>query len=323
MWCSRLDHFARFNANGTIGKCGHMVGAPEFSSWQEMQDSTWLTNLQSTMDNDQWPSECRRCQATEPSHSVRLASNKKHELLRRYPDYIILGGVLDNVCNSACQSCNSNLSTKIGSLQSGNYIKINNVALFDRIPMDRVYEIDINGGEPTASPNYQRLLENLPPSVQILRVNTNGSRLLPNIKSILDKGVHIIVTLSLDGTAKVHDYVRWPIQWTNYQLTVEKYSELARAYRNLRLQAWTTLHALNVADFDSIKSYAKVQGLDHSWAYLENPKPLNLRYTNRMSSMMRHLDPGFIATDIDNQQELDNFISVQDQLRGINIQDYL
>lgn len=323
MYCARLDHFVRFNADGTIGKCGHMVKAPGFSSWQEMQDSEWLIRVRSDMAQNRWPDECRRCRDTEPETSVRLASNQRHKFLQRYSDYVILGGVLDNICNSACQSCNENLSTKIGSLKSRNYIQIINVSLFDKVPMDRVRELDINGGEPTASPNYQRLLENLPESVKILRVNTNGSRLLLNIEKILDRGVEVIITLSLDGTDKVHDYVRWPIQWSQYQATVEKYQHLASGFRNLKLQAWTTLHALNVLDFDNIKAYAQNHKLGHSWAYLEHPAALNLRYTNNMTRAAKHFDPLIIATEHNNQSDLDKFIQEQDQLRSISIRDYL
>lgn len=323
MYCSRLDHFARFNADGTIGKCGHMINAPGFDSWQEMQDSEWLHRVRSDMEQDQWPHECHRCRDTEPGHSIRLDSNKKHELLKRYRDYIILGGVLDNICNSACQSCNATLSTKIGSLLSSDYIKINNDNLFKRIPMERVCELDINGGEPTASPNYQRLLKNLPDSIRILRVNTNGSRVLPNLENILDRGVHVIVTLSLDGTGKVHDYVRWPIKWANYQNTVEKYRKIANQHYNLKLQAWTTLHVLNAGDFKNIQDYAQDHGLAHSWAYLETPGELNLKYTNQMSQSAKHLDPAYIAIDRNNQDELDLFIETQDRLRDINIKEYL
>ena len=323
MHCPRLDHFVRFNANGTIGKCGHMIGAPEFQSWQEMQDSQWLSNIRILMSEDRWPSECRRCQATEPSHSIRLDSIKRHELLKQHQDYLILGGVLDNVCNSACQSCSASLSTKIGSLETKDYIRIDNVDLFDQVPLDRVVEVDINGGEPTASPNYQRLLENLPPNVKILRVNTNGSRLLPNIKTLLDQGIHVIITLSLDGTNKVHDYVRWPVTWKQYQSTVEKYRELKKQYHNLTLQAWTTLHVLNLADFTNIKTFAEQQGLNHSWAYLERPAELNVKYSNSLTVPQKDFDPDAVAIDKNNQQELDLFIKKQDLLRNIDIRDYL
>lgn len=323
MYCPRIDHFVRFNANGTIGKCGHMVDAPEFSSWGEMQSSHWLADIRAVMGNDSWPKECHRCQATEPNHSVRLDSIRKHSLLQSKSDYIILGGVLDNICNSACQSCNSHFSTKIGSLESTNYLRIENSSLFDKIPWDDVVEIDINGGEPTASPNYQKLLERLPENVHILRVNTNGSRLLPNIEHILNRGILVIITLSLDGTGQVHDYVRWPVKWSMYKDTVIKYRELASKYKNLRLQAWTTLHILNAGDFDNIQKYAQDQSLDHSWAYLEMPQPLDLRYSNDLSRRCRHMAPDYIATWDDNQDAVDAFIARQDLLRGIQIKDYL
>lgn len=323
MYCPRLDHFARFNSDGTIGKCGHMVDAPGFSSWNEMQDSQWLQRIKTEMSQDIWPQECRRCQATEPSHSIRLDSLRRHEILKRFKDYIILGGVLDNICNSACQSCSPVHSTKIGSLENKNYIRVDNKQLFSRVPRERIHELDINGGEPTASPNYKALLNDLPPSVKILRVNTNGAMVLPNLENILSKGIKVLITLSLDGTGQTHDYVRWPVKWANYQATVDRYKTLAVGHSNLELQAWTTLHALNIANFENIKSYAKDRGLKHSWAYLEYPKPLNLRYTNSMTMTMQHIDPGYIATLENNQQELDEFITAQDRLRGINIRDYL
>lgn len=299
------------------------MDAPGFQDWEQMQSSTWLAGIRDQFHSDQWPQECRRCQATEPSHSIRLDSLRRHDLLKHKDQYLILGGVLDNVCNSACQSCNANLSTKIGSLSGRDYVKVNNVDLFDRIPMHRVIEIDVNGGEPTASPNYQRLLENLPLSVKILRVNTNGSRVLPALEKILDRGVHVIITLSLDGTGQVHDYVRWPIQWDRYQATVAELKTFKGQYSNLSLQAWTTVHALNLADFENIKAWANQQELKHSWAYLESPGAINVRYSNSRTQPFHHLDPKHIAIDSNNQQELDKFIADQDALRSINIKDYL
>lgn len=325
MYCARTEHFVRFNYDGTVGMCGHMVEAPKFRTWDEMKDSEWKKQIIETLEEDRWPAECSRCQLTErdQGHSIRLDSNKKHKILSlSRPDYLILGGVLDNICNSACQSCNANLSTKIGSLTK-QFTIFDNGHLLDRIPMNRVIEIDLNGGEPTASPRYQKLLNNLPEHVKILRVNTNGSRLLPNIQSILDRGITVIITLSLDGTNKVHDYVRWPICWENYQLIVEDYKNLSMRYKNLRLQAWTTLHALNLADFQNIKLYAQQNSLDHSWAFLETPREINVRFSNSWTLPHQAQFPQSVAIDVDNQSEIDRFIASQDRLRSINIGDYI
>lgn len=331
MYCSRLDHFVRFNSNGTIGKCGHMVGAPGFDSWESMQQSAWLSNTRASMNMGIWPDECRRCRDTEQDvgHSIRLSSNDRDLELRKVrSDYIILGGVLDNICNSACQTCHAGLSTKIGSLSGSDYKQINNESLFVKVPMDRVLEIDINGGEPTASPAYQKLLQDLPAQIKILRINTNGSRVLPNFQDLLDRGIKIIITLSLDGTGRVHDYVRWPIKWGNYQDNVETYVRYRDGHDNLELQAWTVVSALNLQDWPNIVRFAQEMRLNHSWAFLDYPIALDPRFNNRFTrdakSKLSHM-PEFksVARGINNQIEIDRFLEQQDQLRNINFRDYL
>jgi sulfatase maturation enzyme AslB (radical SAM superfamily) len=140
------------------------------------------------------------------------------------------------------------------------------------------------------------------------------------------------VTLSLDGTGHVHDYVRWPITWINYQNTVQQYQQLKQQYTNLTLEAWTVVHALNAADMPNIVGYADSTELDHSWAYLEQPLALNPRATNSYTLKAKHLlsthtrfasIANYLATETNNQILIDNFIGKQDQLRQINIEDYL
>jgi len=337
VYCPRLDHFVRINWNGTIGRCGHMVDPPQFKSLNDMQSSKWLSDIRELFDADQWPDECTRCRDTETvkHNSVRLDAINKHVILSKHnPDYIILSGVGDNICNSACQSCNSNLSTKIGSLHGKDYIKVNNYSLIQHVPIDRVIEIDINGGESTASSNYQQLIDNLPSSVKVLRINTNGSRVLKNLVNLLERKIQIIVTLSLDGTDLVHDYVRWPIKWDQYQQTVNTYLDISRKYSNLKIQAWTTLHTLNAANFPDILNYCDSANIGHSWAYLQQPTELDVKYYNQMSAAARdklsiHHDSRcqeaaeVMATLSDNQFDFDQFVLKQDSLRKICIKDYV
>lgn len=331
LYCPRLEHFVRFNANGTIGKCGHMMGSPTFSSWDEMENSSWLGSVKDQMSNDQWPLECRRCQQTEESeqpHSIRLNSIQRDKLLSVInKDYLILGGVLDNICNSACQTCVPRLSTKIGSLYSADYEKVDNNHLFKQVPRDRIVELDLNGGEPTASPAYLSILNNLPRHVKILRVNTNGSRVLPNIESILERKIQVIITLSLDGVENVHDYVRWPIKWSKYTQTVDRYKQLRSQYKNLKLEAWTTVSALNAHDFDNISDFANANEIGHSWAFLNDPIELDPRNTNRFTLAAKEKVKNIaikteLATQDFNMPEIIKYIEVQDQLRGISIKDY-
>jgi sulfatase maturation enzyme AslB (radical SAM superfamily) len=325
MFCPRIKHFVRLNPDGTVGKCGHMIGQKGFGSFEELHDSDWLMDIQDTMDRGQWPAECIRCQRSENAkgESIRTNSIKRHKILEPVrKDYLIVGGVLDNICNSACQSCNSGLSTKIGSLESKNYPRVNNVDTYKKLPLDRMIELDVNGGEPTASKNYKEILRTLPASVKIVRMNTNGSRMIDEIKDLLERNIMVIVTLSFDGVGLVHDYTRWPIKWDDYKATVDSYQQLQKKYKLLQLDMWTTVSCLNVRNLPDIINYAKNKNIPHDWAFLEKPNVLNVRYSNVFTEKAKSISPKQIATDTNNQQELDAFIANQDKLRGIDVKDY-
>jgi len=338
MICPRLEHFMRLQPSGKISKCGHMTQAQEFDTFESMQDSIWLKKIKNQMEKNIWPKECVRCQITENTSntSIRLDSIERDRILRSIKkDYLIVGGVLDNICNSACQSCNAELSTKIGNLSNKNYKKINNYDMIFSLPQNRIVEVDVNGGEPTASPNYKKLLKNLPKSTKIIRINTNGSRIITEIEELLKKEMRVIITLSFDGTGGVHDYARWPILWKDYKKNVAKYVELRKQYTTLRLNFWTTVSCLNVGDLENIIEYAETVGIDHAYGFCIQPSPLDIRYVNKLTieakqqllstsnTLLSAIATKCGSLNINNSAELKNFINAQDALRNINFKDYL
>jgi sulfatase maturation enzyme AslB (radical SAM superfamily) len=312
MYCPRLDHFVRLNPSGTVGRCGHMIDMPEFGSLAELDSSSWLQNIKQQFEINQWPNECKRCQQTEilSQSSIRLNALKFHAVQDRL-DYLSVGGVLDNVCNSACLTCNENLSTKIGSLKNKIYPIVNNSQLFWNLPQDRIVHLDINGGEPSASKNYKKLLSNLPKNVKSVRVNTNGSIVINELQNIIANGIHVTVTISLDGIGTVHDKVRWPIKWDKFYNNLLKYQSMP----GLELNTWTTVSALNIGDFENILKFVEQHKLDHSYALLDTPDVLNVKYSNSMTRPYRSLLPGLVAVDQSNQLELDQFLQEQRLLR--------
>ena len=323
MYCPRLDHFVRFNFNGTISRCGHMTNAPQFETLQQMDSSAWLADIRNNMSQDIWPDECIRCKEIEniQNKSVRQQSLDRHApLLDSRSDYLVLGGVLDNVCNSACQTCNETLSTKIGSLLSKKYTKINNSALINTLPVERIVQMDINGGEPSASPNYLKLLENLPPNVKHLRVNTNGSRLITVLPDLVKRGIKVTVTVSLDGIGSRHDYVRWPVKWQDVEHNIQTYQNMGLH----ELNTWTTVSALNIGDLKNIFSYVEQNNLKNSWALLENPSVLSVKHSNHLTRQadvpdeLKHI----VASGEDNTVELQLWTAAQDHKRGIKLWDY-
>jgi len=316
MECNRLKHFRRVAASGKFGICGHMVNSPTFSTLDETNE--WTNALEKQFAKNIWPENCVRCKDIEEAgrKSIRNFSQDRHvELINQHSEYLTVGGVLDNYCNSACLTCTSKLSTRIGKLNN-ELIVHDNYDLFKSIPQERIIQLDINGGEPAYSKNYQKILANLPPNLSYLRINTNGHRVMPNIEDVLNKGIHINVTLSLDGTGEVHDYVRWPVTWKNYTNTVDSYLKLRANYTNLTLDFWTTLSVLNLNNLSEIINYTENKEIPHNYAFLEDPKCLNIKKTNWITKQYTG-DLHVVATQEDNDDELDKFLIRQETLRKI------
>ena len=290
MYCPRLEHFVRFNSNGTVSRCGHMVNAPEFESLDVMESSAWLANTKELMSQEQWPNECIRCQDTEPD-SIRVYATKLNDQTVQ-KNYLQVGGVLDNLCNAACQTCNESLSTRIGSLNNSKFPIVNNLNQFWLLPQERIVHLDINGGEPSYSKNYKRILKDLPPNLKTLRLNTNCSTVLNELVDIARRGIEVTVTVSCDGIGEVHDFVRWPIPWQDFYNNLMTYKTMP-----VILNLWTTVSVLNVNDLPNIQQFAQKHNIDHAYAYLKTPFELSVDNTDSRAR--------------------DSYIEKQKRLRGI------
>ena len=272
MRCPRLDHFVRFNPNGTVSRCGHMVAPAQFDTLADMDSSVWLRKVREKFNQGQWPNECQRCEQTESINGTSIRLNAiEFDQQQTQADYLTVGGVLDNVCNSACLTCNEDHSTKIGSLMSRQYKIVDNTNRFWDLPQDRIVHLDLNGGEPSASKNYKQVLANLPHNVKSVRLNTNCSTVLDELLPLIEREIDVTVTVSLDGIGPVHDFVRWPINWDTFYKNLMTYKSMP-----VKLNLWTTVSVLNVNDLSNIIAFAKEHNIDHSYAYLKQPSELDV-----------------------------------------------
>lgn len=281
MYCPRLDHFIRFNPDGSVSRCGHMTRQPNFLNLESMESSEWLAGVKDSMTQGIWPVECERCMQTEQINSTSIRLNAiEFDKLQKEKDYLTVGGVLDNICNSACLTCDENHSTLIGGLASKTYPIMDNSNKFWSLPLGRVVHLDISGGEPSHSKNYKHILANLPKSIKSIRLNTNCSTVLEELLPLCERGVQITVTVSLDGIGPVHDLVRYPIKWDKFYANLQRYMIMP-----VKLNTWTTVSALNVDDLPNILKFVKEHKLDHSYAYLKEPVELTVENKDTPASI--------------------------------------
>jgi sulfatase maturation enzyme AslB (radical SAM superfamily) len=271
-----------------------MVNPAQFDTLEEMDNSRWLRKIKDQFAQGQWPTECIRCQEleTENPNSIRIHAIAV-DALETQPDYLQVGGVLDNVCNSACMTCHEGLSTKIGSLKSKTYTIVDNTNRFWALPQERIVHLDLNGGEPSHSKNYKAVLNNLPPNIKTIRLNTNCSTVLTELVGLVERGIDVTVTVSFDGIKEVHDFIRWPIKWDKFYANLMEYRRMP-----VKLNLWTTVSVLNEPQLPELIAFARLHGIDHEYAYLKHPAVLDVKNKD--------------------QEAINAYIQEQKQLRGID-----
>lgn len=343
MQCPRLDHFARIvpgkkSESTMVTNCCVMIDPPSFSSYEKMMKSRWLKDIRLKFQNDQFPKECVRCRDQEQVglSSDRLFWLKEHEKLQAVnPDYLTVALKLDNICNTACQFCNPETSSKIASLHGYSIKIVETGSFYDTLPTDRITQIDFEGGEPSNSKNVIEVLQNLPKNVKGIKIYTNGRSFIKELVSIIQRGVHVQISISLDGVDKVQEYVRWPTKWSEYNKTVVEYKKLTEAYPTLvSVNFFTTVCALNINDIENIINYAGRCQIPLATSKLSVPACLNItksnKFTLRARDLYQHSENEYLrklsqgtAVEADNSLEIERFISSQDKLRSINIEDFI
>lgn len=343
MQCPRLDHFVKIIPDedpftSVVSNCCVMVDNPNFTSYDEMMQSQWLKDIKRDFSNDIFPKECIRCKEKE---EIGLQSDRTYWLdvhnnsNKSKSNYLIASFKLDNICNTACQFCNAETSSKIASLEK-RIIKIHEVGdFYDLLPIDRIVQMDFEGGEPSNSKNVKGLLQKLPENVKKVKLYTNGRLFMQELIPLAEQQIHVQIGISLDGTGSVQEYVRWPTRWNEYVEVVQKYKDFMREYpKSVSVNLFTTACAFNVNDLDNIIDFAETSQIPHSISKLSIPNQLDIAYSNKFTIVaknrmelssnqyLRTFAKG-VAVKQNNDLELARYITNQDRLRNIKIDDYI
>ena len=84
-------------------------------------------------------------------------------------------------------------------------------------------ELKFTGGEPTTSSTFWKIVEHIEsPKDMILNVTTNGTKFNDKFINAIKKFKSNKITVSIDGTHKTYEYIRYPFNWRKLEQNVER-----------------------------------------------------------------------------------------------------
>lgn len=244
-------------------------------------------------------------------------------------------------CNATCVSCGPNASSSWGQLHTRMFpdIPVNNYKFIDveKIKQDVDFKelkmLSLLGGEPLYEKKNFELLEHLLElgnDQVFLSMITNGSVVLTDHqKRVLSRFKNLNFSVSIDGTERVFEYLRFPLQWRDLLKNLEFFREVSG-----NVSSNYTLSNLNIFYHSETKAWFDQNNIVFSVnpVYYPNwlqPRALSQEIKRVLKDRLDAVDYntfiGPIHTDTDqkNYESMKENVGLQDQAKGIRIQDYL
>lgn len=162
-------------------------------------------------------------------------------------------------CNSKCKTCN------IWRLRPKNELSLEEIKRFVK-NIKFIHWIRLTGGEPFLRNDYTNIVKNMNERLDLYLLTTPTNGLLP---SLIEKRVkevlrflngRYVITVSLDGPQKTHDFIRGvPGNWKKSLETFKRLKKLESLHRNFKVLFGYTISPFNVGKFEetvkAVKSY--------------------------------------------------------------------
>lgn len=316
-----------------------------------------IEKIKNQMLADQRPEECQCCWTLEDQYltSDRQLKNAaldyywdkniedifKMAQNNQLNDVLMLKLITSYTCNATCVSCNSSSSSSWYPLEqkmSGNF-PIRSYSFIDiaevkkNVDFKKLVALSLIGGEPLYEKKNFDLLEHildLGNKSIFISVVTNGSvPLSSRQKHVLSQFKNLNFSVSIDGTERVFEYMRYPLQWNELLTNLKFFKEITdNISSNYTLSNLNVLyHNETVKWFNDNKiPYANNPIMRPSWLRPHSlPESVKQVLKTKLNSVdyQTYIHKGNQDQDNQNYTKLCEEIYKQDQAKGINIIDYL
>lgn len=252
--------------------------------------------------NNEWPSICKICQikeeaGLESSRLSRLADKNAPGTDYNKVKLTSLDVKFSNVCNLACRMCNHLNSNKIEKYMNKisiaeipHFYKTENYPACDNYKEPEKIEftkhaienglelLKVTGGEPFASKSFLQIIDwciknNYSKNLNIY-LTTNGTKFNEQILKKLSKFKTVKLTISIDGTKDVYNYIRWPGNWDQLNKSVDKLISYVKKYPDIFISTdcSTVLQSYNLFDVANIYNWCVHKKIKWTADYIIKPK---------------------------------------------------
>lgn len=253
----------------------------EFSDSQTNINEYWnsdeIIRLRKDMQENKRPAGCNKCWKHEDQgvESLRQSINKgrlkqfqhilSETVLTQSPSQIKYTPGTE--CNLSCRMCLPNFSSRVEKLYDIIGIpyenqKDNLLNNFEYIIQNKqnIRFLDISGGEPFYHKKTKQLLLNLIESGDnkhiTLFVTTNATRIDPDTVKLLKKFEDVVLSISLDGVGKVHEYIRPGCNWEQLENNIKLLKR-----NKISLQIISTISVLTILNLTELEEWCSQNNL--------------------------------------------------------------
>jgi len=234
------------SADDQIEESKSLGNIKDYKNYSEIINHPWFNDLRLKMLRGEKSDACKFCYQTE-DHGAQSFRTSKNEMLDQMISMDEIHNMtksdgslknfkmrywdvrFSNVCNLSCRMCSPEYSHTLAKEEeimfNGSYVKkAHDTNDFESIvekygPLDELYDVYFAGGEVLFQPEHWQMLEHLIDIGKtdiMLMYNTNLTKLDYNNYKLLDyisKFKDVTFTVSLDGTGKLLEYIRWGSNW--------------------------------------------------------------------------------------------------------------
>lgn len=353
-FCPRLSHqlSCSYNENGlTVQPCCRFK---EYTVVKDIEEFNKARDLFSKITG--WTENCEFCKKQEDAGIISYRQDAFKQFSKDLKDreIVSLWLNLDQKCNAACLSCDSNSSSMWAAFNKKHNLISNKMGIPSTLNIETMMsyttpdvgstfrEILFSGGEPFYSGAHKDWLKMLIKNTDASKINvtyvTNGSIIPDNEVIELWKYFNSIsLLISVDGIGDKFHYLRWPLKWEKFERVISSLLELEKVpfisfnytlgVMNLlsiyEIEEWIKNnfipkypHSNNIDQILCINPCREIIGLDKITESMRQEYLSSKNLNLEVSKLLSSINPIYRSVPIDTL----NYINKIDQLRKLNWQ---